>query len=338
MSAIAAEASGETPRPHRLRAFGDAAGIAAVALAGILAALAFPDDLALLTRIVGMAFLVLALDLVTGVCGVATLGHAALYGVAAYGAGYASARLGIRDPLLLVAIGAGLGAFTGLAAGAIILRASGLPQLVLSIATVQLVHEGANKFSGVTGGSDGLSGIEIGPLLGLFAFDLWGRTAYWFSLTLLLVTLLVLRRVVASPFGLLCRGLRQDPVRVRAMGAPAYPALLRMYVVSGLVAGIGGALTAVTAGVVGLDSVSFERSAQALVMLTLGGAGTLYGALAGTAVFAGFEHIVSAANPFHWLATVGALLIAVVLFVPKGLQGLPAWLLGRLRGIGWTRP
>lgn len=318
------------PRPADRRRLFDLAAFAAVALVGIGAAFAFPDDLALMTRIIGMSFLVIALDLVVGYCGVATLGHAALYGAGAYAAGYLSARLGLADPLLLVAVGMGAGGLAGFAVGAIVLRASGLPQLVLSIATVQLAHEAANKFSDVTGGSDGLSGIVVGPVFGLFGFDLWGRTAYWFSLALLLLTLLVLRALMASPFGLLCRGLREDPVRVRAMGAEAYPTLLKMYVASGCVAGIGGALTGVTAGVVGLDSVSFERSAQALVMLVLGGAGTLYGALLGTVVFAGFEHVVSAVNPFHWLAMVGLLLIGVVLFLPRGLQDLPGWLRRRL--------
>ena len=303
--------------------YADPLGAAAVALLGLAAYFVFPDDLALLTRILGAALFVLALDLVVGYCGVATLGHAAVYGVGAYAAGYACTQ-GLTDPILLILIGAAAGAVAGLASGAVILRATGLPQLVLSIAVVQLVHEAANKAYPVTGGSDGLTGIAPGPVLGLFAFDLWGRTAYLFALALLLIVLVVLQRIVRSPFGLLCRGLKEDPVRVRAMGAPVYPNLLTMYGISGAVAGIGGALTGITTGVVGLDSVSFEWSATALVMLVLGGAGTLYGALLGTVVFMGFQHVVSAANPFHWLTLVGALLIVVVLFLPRGLQALVA--------------
>ena len=133
----------------------------------------------------------------------------------------------------------------------------------------------------------------------------------------------MLQRVVRSPFGLLCRGIRQDPIRIRAMGAPIVPNLLKMYAVSGAVAGVAGALAAITTGVVGLDSLSFEWSATALVMLVLGGTGTLYGGLLGTVVFMVFQHVVSAENPFHWLIMLGALLIAVVLFVPRGLQDLP---------------
>ena len=156
----------------------------------------------------------------------------------------------------------------------------------------------------------------------MFEFDLWGRTAYLFGLALLVLVFIVLKFVVSSPFGMLCRGIKQDPIRIRAMGSFVFPVLLKMFVISGAVAGMGGALAAISTQVVGLDSVSFELSANALVMLVLGGLGTLYGALVGTVIFMGFEHIVSAINPFHWMTMVGALLIAVVLAAPGGLSGL----------------
>ena len=205
--------------------------------------------------------------------------------------------------------------------GAVMLRAHGLPQLVLSIAIVQLLHEAANKASWLTGGSDGLSGMIPAPLFGVFEFDLWGRSAYLFGLGLLLVVFAILRLVVRSPFGMLCRGLKEDPLRISALGIYAFPVLLKMFVISGAVAGIGGALAAIATQVVGLDSVSFELSANALVMLVLGGIGHLYGALIGTVIFMALEHVVAAANPFHWMTLVGAVLIAIVLFAPRGLSG-----------------
>jgi branched-chain amino acid transport system permease protein len=312
----------------RARSWPDWIGPAFVAAAAAAGYVLLGDDLALLSRVVATAFLVLSLDLVVGLCGIATLGQAALFGVGAYAAGIACTH-GLTEPILLLLIGALAGAAAGLLTGALVARFSGLPQLVLSIALVQLAAAIANKASSVTGGSDGLSGIEPGPVLGLFPFDLWGRTAYLFGVAVLLPVLVVLIRISRSPFGLLCRAIREDPVRVEAMGARVYPALVRMYMLSGAVAGIGGALSAVTAGVVGLDSVSFERSAEALVMLVLGGTGTLYGALVGTVVFQLFEHAVSAANPFHWMTLVGLLLIAVVLFLPRGLQSLGS-IAGRL--------
>lgn len=296
------------------------AGVAAIFGAATVGYLAFQTDLAFLTRLVAMALLVMSLDLVMGYCGVATLGHAALFGAGAYAAGIAAVN-GIVNPLAMLAIAMGGGAIAGLLSGIIILRATGLTQLVLSIAVVELASAFANKASSITGGSDGLSGISPAPLFGRFEFDLFGVTAYWLSVGALVAAFIILRVVVTSPFGLLCRGIREDRLRVAAMGSRIRPPLLAMYVLSGIVAGLAGGLAAVATGVVGLDSLSFERSASALVMLVLGGTGTLFGGLIGTLVFETVQNIVSAANPFHWLTLIGLMLIAVVLFMPRGIQG-----------------
>lgn len=293
-------------------------GLLTIALVGAFGYFAFPDDLAFLTRLISITFLVLSLDLVTGYCGVATLGQAALFGVSAYAVGNACIA-GVTNPLILLVIGAFTGLVMGLISGALITRFHGLPQLVLSIAIGQLVSSLANKLSSWTGGSDGLSGISPGKIFGVFAFDMYSRTSYIFSLVTLAVVVVLLLRFVRSPFGLLCRGIKDDSLRALMIGASAYPRLVVMYGVSGIVAGIGGALMAINTGVVGLDSVSFERSAEVLVMLVLGGAGTLWGALAGAVIFQVFEHIVSAANPFHWMTLVGLLLITIVIFAPRGL-------------------
>ncbi|TAX73467.1 branched-chain amino acid ABC transporter permease [Rhizobium leguminosarum] len=307
----------------------DLIGIAVIIAIAAIGYFAFPDNLALLTRMITIALLVLSLDLVTGYCGVATLGHAALFGSGAYAAGILSAHYGINDPLLMMLAGILGGAVAGLLCGAIILRAHGLPQLVLSIALINLFHEFANKASSWTGGSDGLSGIAPDPVFGLFEFDLYGHTVFFFGMALLLIVFVLLRVLVRSPFGMLCRAIKQDPLRIRAMGASPKAALIRMYAISGAVAGVGGALNAISTQVVGLDSLSFTQSAEALVMLVLGGTGSLFGALSGTVIFMLFEDYVSAANPFHWLTMVGALLIAVVLFAPKGLYGTSAAFVSR---------
>ncbi|QUS41348.1 branched-chain amino acid ABC transporter permease [Tardiphaga alba] len=296
----------------------EAAGAVAILALGAVGYFLFPDDLAFLTRLIGIAFLVLSLDLVTGYCGVATLGHAAQFGVGAYAAGIACIR-GITDPVALLAVGLFAGTVMGLISGALITRFRGLPQLVLSIAVGQLVAGLANKLSWLTGGSDGLSGIEPGKVFGIFGFDMYSRTGFLFSLGVLVITFIVLKRFVSSPFGLMCRGIKDDDLRAKMIGVSIYPRLVVMYGVAGAVAGIGGALTAISTGVVGLDSVSFERSAEVLVMLVLGGAGHLWGALAGTVIFMIFEHIVAAANPFHWMTLVGLLLILIVVFAPRGL-------------------
>ncbi|WP_313605558.1 branched-chain amino acid ABC transporter permease [Rhizobium sp.] len=334
-------ASAETTR-NRLRAGfirRDLYGVAAIVIVAAAGYVLFPDNLALLTRIIAIALLVLSLDLVTGYCGIATLGQAALFGSGAYAAGILSAHYGINDPLLMTLGGIIAGAIAGLVCGIVMLRAHGLPQLVLSIALVYLFHEFANKASSWTGGSDGLSGIVLDPLFGLYEFDLFGHTAYFFGVVLLLIVFALLRIVVRSPFGMLCRGIKEDPVRIRAIGASPHKALIKMYIISGAVAGTGGALSAISTQVVALDALSFTQSAEALVMLVVGGTGSLFGALVGTLVFMLFEDFVSAANPFHWLTMVGALLIVVVLFAPKGIFGTVQDLLfARRNRTGETRP
>lgn len=307
----------DVPQP-RFSFQAEAIGLLMVAIVGTVGYFLFPDDLAFLTRLISITFLVLSLDLVTGYCGVATLGQAALFGVSAYAVGNACIA-GMTSPLMLLAVGAFSGALMGLVSGALITRFQGLPQLVLSIAIGQLVSSLANKLSSLTGGSDGLSGITPAPIFGVFTFDMYSRTSYVFSLVTLAVAMTLLLRFVRSPFGLLCRGIKDDSLRALMIGASSYPRLVIMYGVSGLVAGLGGALMAINTGVVGLDSVSFERSAEVLVMLVLGGAGNLWGALAGAVIFQIFEHIVSAANPFHWMTLVGLLLIVIVIFAPRGI-------------------
>lgn len=310
----------------------DLVGAASILAAGALAFFIFSDNLAFPVRIITAALFVLSIDLVTGYSGIATLGHAVLFGAGAYAAGIANVR-GLQEPLAMLAVGAFAGMGAGIVSGAVIARVSGLAQLVLSIAIVQFLQAAANKASWLTGGSDGLSGIDPAPIASLFEFDLYDHSAFFLSLTVLTVTFLLLRRLVRSPFGLLCRAIKDDPLRVAAIGASTYPALVKMYAISGAVAGLGGALAAITTGVVGLDSLSFERSASALVMLALGGTGTLFGGLLGTGVYEMVEHSVSAANPFHWLIFIGALLIAVVLFLPRGLQSA-FWFLQGFKSAG----
>lgn len=315
MSEAAANA---VPHPRTVALAHEASGGLAIIGLGAIGYWLFPDDLAFLTRLIGISFLVLSLDLVTGYCGIATLGHAALFGVAAYAAGIACVR-GVTDPIALLGVGMVAGTVMGLISGALIARFRGLPQLVLSIAVGQLVAALANKLSWLTGGSDGLSGIEPAKLFGIFGFDMFSRTAYLFSLAVLAVVFVALSRFVRSPFGLMCRAIKDDQLRARMIGVSVYPRLVIMYGAAGAVAGIGGALSAISTGVVGLDGVGFERSAEVLVMLVLGGAGQLWGALVGAVIFQIFEHIVSAANPFHWMTLVGLLLILIVVFAPRGL-------------------
>ncbi|KAA0596656.1 branched-chain amino acid transport system permease protein [Azospirillum lipoferum] len=306
-------------------------GIPLVAVAGLAAYWLLPDDLALLTRIAASALFVLSLDLVLGYGGIATLGQAAMFGTGAYAAGIVAVNWN-SDPFVMLAAGGLAGGLIALVTGALILHARGLTLLMLTIAVGQIVQEVANKARDWTGGSDGLSGIDPAPVLGLFRFDMFGRTSYLFALAVLVVGLVVARRIVRSPFGLACRGVKEDPLRISAIGGSPKSYLVALYGVAGVFAGVAGALTAVTSGIVGLDSAGFPWSAEALVMLVLGGTGRLYGAVIGTAAFMGIHHVLAASDPFHWMGFIGLFLIGIVLFLPGGIASGLERLGGLFRG------
>jgi len=275
----------------------------------------FPGQLPLATRIAIMAIFVMSLDLVVGYAGLATLGHSALYGVGAYATGIFASHIS-GDPLLGLAVGALAGAAIAGLSGLFLLRYDGLTFLMLTIAVSQILQNLASKLRDWTGGDDGLTGFTIKPVLGLASFDMFGRTAFVYCGVVLLVSLFVMRRLMASPFGLACVGIHQNRRRMDAIGANVRGQLLRLYAIAGAFAGIAGALSAQVNQIVGLDSLGFELSAEALVMLVLGGTGTLLGAIAGSAVFMTIHHVASALNPYHWLFIIGGLLVLVVL-VPR---------------------
>ena len=282
---------------------------------GALVYFFLPEQLALFSRIAIMAIFVMSLDLVVGYAGLATLGHAALFGTGAYAAGLAALHLA-PDPLLGLAVGATAGALVALLSGLFILRYDGLTFLMLSIAVSQILGNLASKLRDWTGGDDGLTGYSNSAVLGLARFDLYGKTAFLYSGIMLLLCLFVMRRLMGSPFGLSCMGIHQNRLRMAALGTDVRGQLLKLYVIAGFFAGVAGALSAQTNQIVGLDSLGFELSAEALVMLVLGGTGTLYGAIAGSALFMLIHHVASTLNPYHWLFIIGGLLVFVVL-VPR---------------------
>ncbi|MFL6660573.1 MAG: branched-chain amino acid ABC transporter permease [Rhizobacter sp.] len=282
---------------------------------GALAWLAMPEQLGLLTRFAISALLVLSLDLVVGIAGMATLGHAALFGTGAYAAGIFALRVN-PDPLVGLAVGIGAGALLALASGAFLLRFRGFTFLMLTVAVAQITLSLAQKARDWTGADDGLSGFTMAPVFGRFAFDLEGRTAALYAVVMLAIGPYVARRIVDSPFGLAVRGIHENRDRMAALGTPVFARLLAMYTVAGALAGAAGALSAQTNAIVGLDSLSFALSAEALVMLILGGAGRLSGALIGALVFTLLHHTAASINPYHWLFIVGAALMAVVMLPP----------------------
>lgn len=320
------------PFPARLRRI---PLLAEAVLLAIAVAMFFllPYSLGFLTRVLILMVLVLSIDLILGYAGIATLGQAAMYGAGAYAAGLFAIHVW-ADPLAGLLVGAVAGAALALVSGALLMRAHGLTLIMLTIAVAQICMEIANKARGLTGGSDGLRGIRMDPVLGLFPFDFVGQTGYWYALVVLTAVFLFLRLVTLSPFGLSLRGIHDSPARMTAIGTPVYGRKVAAYTLAGAVAGIAGALTAQVTQLVSIEVFAFSLSAEALIMLVLGGAGRLYGAVIGVAIFMTVHHTAAANDPFNWLFVIGALVLGVVFFIPGGLVSLPRMLsslIGRAR-------
>jgi branched-chain amino acid transport system permease protein len=140
-------------------------------------------------------------------------------------------------------------------------------------------------------------------------------------LGVLVVSFAILRRLMRSPFGLTCVGIREDRTRMASLGCEVTRQLAIVYAIGGAFAGVAGALSAQVTQVVGLSSLGFAHSAEVLVMLVLGGVGRLWGAIAGTAVFMLVHHVAAAADPLRWMFVIGAMLLVVVLVFPGGITG-----------------
>lgn len=307
---------------------------AAFWLIPVLSFFVFPGYLALGGQILTAAIAVLALDLALGVAGIVSLGHAAFFGVGAYTAGLLAVH-GWREPLTgLLMGGLAAGAF-GAAASLLMVRGKDLTRLMVSLGLCLMLYEAANKASFVTGGADGLSGIEIDKVFGVFGFDLAGRTAYWYSLVILFVCFGLIKRLVASPFGLSLRAIKDGAQRMPALGVSVDRRLEAAFAISAAIAGIAGALMAQTTQFVGVDAVSTPRSVEFLIMLALGGVGRLYGGMIGAAVFMIAHEFLGDLNPVYWQFWMGLLLMFVVLFAGGGVFGalerLAHLVLGRRR-------
>jgi len=265
----------------------------------------------------------LSLDLVLGYGGIDSLGHVAFFGMGAYAAGLFAMYVS-SEPISGLFVAALVGALTGLVTGPLVLRTRGLTLVMLTLAVATMIHElaNANVMKPITGGADGLFGFKVAPVFGLFSFDLAGRTAYWYSLGVVAFVFFTCKLIVNSPYGLVIRGIRDNPVRMRMLGVNVLMRLVTLYCISGALAAIAGALSAQVTKLVGLDSLAFLLSGNALVMLILGGAGNLYGAIVGATAFVVLSDRAAAIDPFNWLFAIGAVLILAVRFAPQGIVGL----------------
>lgn len=279
-----------------------------------------PTYLTLASQIAITALFALSVDLILGYAGIITLGHALFFGIGAYAAGLV-AKWGWGEPISGLAIAACAAGLIGYVTGFIIVRVHHLALIMITLGLGLVAVEIANSASWLTGGADGLQGVRMWPLLGSFEFDLWGYTAYGYALAVLFIVFLVARRIVHSPFGLSLRGIRENLGRMPAIGAPSRARLHKIYVISAAIAGIAGGLLAQTTETVSLETLGFQRSADVVIMLILGGTGRLYGGIIGAIIFMIARDQLADMNPQYWYFWIGLLLIAVVMFLPNGILG-----------------
>lgn len=305
-------------------------------LAALAMVFVLPSRMLLLNEIAILALLALSLDLILGYAGIVSLGHGAFFGIGAYVAGLlAKAGAGaapLSDPLLGLAIAGAAAGVVGFATSFLVLRGSDLTRLMVTLGVALIFSELANKLDWITGGADGLQGVMSSPVLGLFEFDLFGRTAYLYSLTVLFVLFLLARRIVHSPFGLSLKAIKGNALRASAIGMPVNRRLVAVYTLAAAYAGIAGGLLAQTTQFVSLDVLEFHRSADALLMLVFGGAGSLYGALIGAAAFKILNDSIASITQQYWMFWLGLSLVVLVLFVRGGLMGLVDVIRARLFG------
>lgn len=280
----------------------------------------FPSNLALLAQIAIAGLFAISLDLILGYAGIVSLGHAAFFGIGAYAAGLL-AQAGWGDPILGLACAALTAAAAGFVTSFLVLRGADLTRLMVTLGVASMLYVSANKLTSITGGLDGLQGVEMQPVLGLFQFDLYGKTAYIYCVAVLFVMLWIARRIVHSPFGLSLQGIRQNAFRMPALGTPVNARLVAIYTVGAGYAGIAGALLTQTTQFVSIDVLSFSRSAEILLILVLGGTGTLYGGIIGAVVFMTMHNYLSGIDPQYWQFWLGLMLILVVLFARGGIMG-----------------
>jgi branched-chain amino acid transport system permease protein len=278
-----------------------------------------PNYLSLASQIAITALFALSLDLILGYAGIVSLGHAAYFGVGAYTAGLISKHY-FGEPLIGLVLSGVVAGLVGYATSHVIVRFRHLALIMLTLGLGLLLHEAANSASALTGGADGLQGVKISPLLG-FKFDLYGRTAYAYSLAILFLCFLISRRIIHSPFGLALRGIRENALRMPAIGAPSLAHLRKVYTLAAVLAGVAGALLTQTTSTVSLEVLSFGRSADVLVILILGGAGRLYGGIVGAILYMVARDQFSGITPAYWYFWIGLLLVLVVMFLPNGILG-----------------
>lgn len=314
-----------------------AAGAAVLlALPPLASAAGEPFLISLASRVLIYALAAVSLDLIVGYGGMVSFGHAAFLGLGAYTVGIVASHAfeGSTVPLLPFAWGGtsaaivqwplamAVSALFALVIGALSLRTSGVYFIMITLAFAQMLYHLFLTLP-LYGGQDGLNLWQRSEIPGLDLYD--DVTFYYLSLAILGLALLGLRRLVGSRFGLVLRGGRQNEARLQALGIPTARYKLLAFVIAGAIAGLAGALMVNHSEFVGPGLLHWTRSGELLVIVILGGLGSLYGAVVGAATLLVLEEVLSGWTE-HWMIVLGPFLILVVLFARRGLYG---WLAGR---------
>jgi len=298
-------------------------------LALLAAIVALPARAGILNEVIIAGLFALSLDLILGLAGIVSLGHAAFFGLGAYAAAILASN-GLADPTLGLIFGAAIAAIVGLITAPLLLRGADLTRLMVTLGVSLMLGEAANRNAWITGGADGLN-FSPGRLLGLFPIDFTGqRNAALYSFAVLFILFAFARRLAQSPFGLALAAIRENRLRAGALGVATSRRIVAVYTLAAAYAGAAGALLAQTTQIVSLDLFDFHRSADVMLMLIIGGAGWLYGGLIGAAAFIILRDVISAATPEYWEFWIGLALVILVLAGRERIGETLRRLVGRL--------
>jgi branched-chain amino acid transport system permease protein len=290
-------------------------------LAAVASYFLLPSWHLILAEVAILGLFALSLDLLLGYAGIVSLGHAAFFGVGAYVAGLIAKYGIVTEPVLALVVSGIAAALVGFITSFLVLRGTDLTRLMVTLGVALVLREIANRLA-ITGGADGLQGITIGPILGVVPFDIAGHTAYVYSLVVLFVLFLLARRIVNSPFGLSLRSIKGNSLRAAAIGIPVNGRLVAIYTIGAAYAGVAGALLTQTTQFASLSVLDFERSAEVLLILIIGGPGYLYGGLIGAILFKLMQDWLANLTPQYWMFWIGLVLVLIVV-------------VGRERATGW---
>ena len=287
----------------------------------------------LFSKILILAIFAMSLDLLVGFTGLVSFGHAAYFGIAAYAAAQLSPQYAAASLWYLMPTSVAIAALCALVIGVFVLRTKGIYFIMVTLAFAQLAFFVFHD-TPLGGGSDGIY-LNVKPsasIGGWVPFNLENHMQlYYFIVAMMVLVYLFLARILQSPFGRVLVGIRSNEHRMQSMGYRTFRYKLAAFTIAGGLGGIAGFLYAVVFGFVTPELLSWQQSGNVLLMVILGGMGSLLGAIAGAFMFTGMQEVFSAWTK-HWQLLMGGVIVAAVLFLPGGLAALPGRIKQSLQG------